>query len=76
MPAQGRLKPFWRMLAVQLAADEVQKIKIELRVGSILWEKKPGEFQRGWGLPIPPHVLADAQEQWEAVMADGRVDES
>lgn len=67
MPAQGRLKPFWRKLAVQLAADEVQKIKIELCVGSISWEKKPGEFQAKWGLPIPEHVLADAQEQWEAV---------
>lgn len=75
MPAQGRLKPFWRELAVQLAADEVQKIKTELRVGIISWERIPDRFQMVWGPPIPPHVLADAQEQFTVVMASDRADE-
>jgi hypothetical protein len=64
MPAQGRLKPFWRWLAVRLAALEVQRIKIDLGFDAIMWDAE-----------IPPKILVDAQEQWKVVLAGGRIDE-
>ena len=67
MPAQGRLKPFWRKLAVQLAADEVQEIKRELGIARVAWEFPIDHFRLRWGPPIDVKALADAQEQWEAV---------
>lgn len=76
MPAQGRLKPFWRLLAVQLAADEVQKIKRELGTGDVSWQFPVDHFRLRWGPPIAPDVLADAQEQFREVMARGGIDES
>jgi len=74
MPAQGRLKPFWRELAVQLAANEVQAIKTELRVGDVWWEKTPDNFQKKWGPPIDPQELVAAKEQFKAVIARDRPD--
>ena len=55
MPAQGRLKPVWRWLAVRLADLEVQRIKIDLGLNTTMWDAE-----------IPPRIVADAQEQWEA----------
>lgn len=69
MPTEERLKHFWRKLAVQLAADEVQAIKTELRVGIISWEKTPGNFRMKWGPPISDIELAAAKEQLKAVLS-------
>lgn len=68
MPAQGRLKPFWRKLAVQLAADEVQEIKRELGMPSVAWQFPIDHFRLRWGPPIAPDVLADAKKQWEVLV--------
>lgn len=76
MPAQGRLKPFWRKLAVQLAADEVQEIKRELGMPNVAWEFPIDHFRLRWGPPIDPQELAAAKEQWKAVIANGRSNES
>lgn len=61
MPAQRRPADFWRWIAVRLAVLEVEQIKRDL-----------GLCLMGWHDPISPEQLADAQEQWEAVMASGR----
>jgi hypothetical protein len=55
MPAQGRLKPVWRWLAVRLADLEVQRIKIDLGLNTTMRDAE-----------IPPRIVTDAQEQWEA----------